>query len=106
MALIEKVQRAFKQLVDLGLIYLMRREELAQVKFRKAAIGDPRGKKLPQAARFDGSQSTNLLEDHAPQGIVKNTRIEQPADFQACAGLEQHRAKEPQRIALHVQSAV
>ena len=91
-------------IVDLGLIYLMRREELAQVKFRKTAIGDPRGKKLPQAARFDGAQRTNFFEDNAPQWIVKNSGIEQPANFQACAGLEQHRAEEPQRVSLQLQS--
>ena len=73
----------------------MWREELVQVKLRETAIGHARGKKLPQAARFDGAQCTNFFEDNAPQWIVKNSRIEQPANFQACAGLQQHRAKEP-----------
>ena len=84
----------------------MWREELVQVKLRKAAIGYPCGKKLTQAARFDGAQRTNFFEDNAAQWILKNSWIEQPANFQARAGLEQHRAEEPQRVPLQLRSAV
>ena len=84
----------------------MWREELVQVKLRKAAIGYPRGKKLPQAARFDGAQRTNFFENNAPQRIEENSGIEQSANFLACAGLEQHLAEEPQRVPLQLGSAV
>src|SRR5258706_14572426 len=84
----------------------MWREEIVQVKLRKAAIGDPRGKKLPQAAGFDGAQGTNFFENNAPQWILKNIRIEQPANFQACAGFDQKGAKKPQRVALELASAL
>jgi hypothetical protein len=84
----------------------MWREEIVQVEVRKPAVGYKRGKEFPQAARFDSAQRANLFEDYAPQRIVKNTGIEQSANLQACAWLQQHRAKEAQRVALQLQTAV
>ncbi len=83
----------------------MRREEFLQIKLWKSAISHARGKKLPQAAGFGGSQRANFFEDHAPQWILKNRGIEQPANLQARARFDQHRAKEPQGVALELNSA-
>ena len=106
MALVKKFQCAFKQFVDVGLAYLMRREEIVQVKVRKSAVRHSRWKKFPQAARFNSAQRTNLFEYHALHGVVKNTWLQQPADFQARAGFEQHGAKKAQRVALELKSVV
>jgi len=92
MALIEKCECALKELIDFFFRDLVRREESVQIKLRKTAIRYARGKKFPQAAGFDGSQSANLLEHNAPLGILKNSGIEQFADFQPRPALDQHRA--------------
>ena len=77
-----------------------------KVKLRKAPIGHASRKELPQATRLDGAQRMNFFEDNAPQWIVKNSGLEQPANFQARAGFEQHGTKKAKRVALEFESAV
>lgn len=43
MAEIEKLQRAFKQVIDFFLAYLMRGQKFVQVEVRETAVGHPRG---------------------------------------------------------------
>jgi len=52
---IEKLQNAFKQLIDLFFADLVRSEELFQVEVRESAIGYSRGQKSSQAAGIDGA---------------------------------------------------
>jgi hypothetical protein len=100
MAQIEKLQGAFKKLVDFLLADIVGGEESVQVEVRKAASGDASGKKLAQAAGIDGTKLADLFEDDATQGILKNARIEQPANFAARSRLNQDRTQEAERISL------
>jgi hypothetical protein len=55
---------------------------------------------------LDTFQGADLLEQNSVQGIVKDAGLEQPANFQARAGLEQHGTKKAKRVALEFESAV
>lgn len=100
MAQIEKLQGAFKKLVDFFLADVVGGEESVQVEVGKAASGDASGKKLAQVEGIDGAELADLLEDDAAQGILKNARIEQPADFAARSRLNQDRTQKAERIPL------
>src|SRR5437667_146151 len=82
MAQIEKLQGAFKKLVDFFFADFLGGQEGVEVEVGKTASGDAGGKKLAQAAGIDRAQLANLLEDDAAQRILKNSGIKQPADFQ------------------------
>jgi hypothetical protein len=98
MAQIEKLQGAFKKLVDFFFADFLRGEESVEVEVGKTASGDASGKKLAQAAGIDGAELADLLEDDAAQGILKHARIEQPADFAARPPLNQDRTQEAEGI--------
>jgi hypothetical protein len=100
MAQIEKLQGAFKKLVDFFLADIVGGEESVQVEVGKAASGDASGKKLAQASGIDGAELADLLEEHAAEGILKNAGIEQPADFAARSRLNQNRTQEAEGICL------
>ena len=76
MAQIEKLQGAFKKLVDFLLADIVGGEERMDVEVGKSANGDASGKKLSQVEGIDGAELADLLEDDAAQGILKNARIE------------------------------
>jgi hypothetical protein len=94
MAQIEKLQGAFKKLVDFFLADIVGGEESVQVEVGKAASGDASGKKLAQVEGIDGAELADLLEDDAAQGILKNARIKQPAEFAARSPLNRDRTQE------------
>ena len=98
MAQIEKLQGAFKKLVDFLFAGFLDAEESVEVEVGKTACSDASGKKLAQATGLDRAKPADLLEDDSPQGILKDARIEQPADFAARAPLNQDRAQEAECI--------
>ena len=98
MAQIEELQRAFKKLVDFFLADIVGSEEGVEVEVREAPSGDASGKKLAQAAGIDRAELADLLEDDTAQGILKNARIEQPADFASRPPLNQHRTQKAEGI--------
>ena len=98
MAEVEKFQSAFKELINLLFADFVRRKKRVQIKIREAAAGHARRQELTEAARIDGAEFANLLEDHAAQGILKNMRIEEFADFAARSAFNQYRAQKTQRI--------
>ena len=100
MAQIEKPQGAFKELVDFFFPDFRGSEDSVEVEVGKTPRGNTSGKKLAQAAGIDGAELADLLEDDAAQGILKNTRIEQPADFAARSRLNQDRTQKAERIPL------
>jgi hypothetical protein len=100
MAEIEKLQDAFKELIDLFLANLVRSEELLQVEVRESAVGYSRGQERPQPARIDRAQLANFFENHALQSIIKHTGIEQLANLNTRAALDQDRAEKAQRVFL------
>jgi len=104
MALVEKRQCALKELIDLFFGDLVRGEEPVEIEFREPTIGHAGRKKCPQAPRFDGSQRADFFKHHALQRILKNSGIEQFADFQPGSALDQHRAEEPQGVSLQLRS--
>src|SRR5260370_21323598 len=81
MAEIEKQQHIVKKLIDLSFADLVRSEEVVQVEIRESAIGHTRGQERPQVAGVHGAQLPGFLEYHALQGVVKDTRIQQPAEL-------------------------
>ena len=98
MAQIEKLQGAFEELIDFFFADFLGGKEGVKIEVGKTARGDARGKKLAQAAGIDGAELANLLEDHAPQRILKNAGIKQPADFAARSPLNQDRTQEAEGI--------
>ena len=98
MAQIEKLQGAFKKLVDFFFADFLGGEESLEVEVGKTANGDASGKKLAQAAGIDGAELADLLEDDAAQRILKDARIERPADFAARSPLNQDRTQEAEGI--------
>src|SRR5436853_6340777 len=106
MAEIEKLQRAFKELVDLFFADLVRSKEFVQVEVWKAAVGHARGQKLPQAAGIDGPQLADFFKHHALQGIVKDTGIEQFTNLNARSALDQHGTEKAQRVFLKLKSGI
>ena len=90
MAEIEKLQRAFKKLIDLLFADFVRGEQFFQVEVRKSAIRYARRQKLPQVAGIDGSEFPDFFEDHALQWISEEGRIEQFAYLDARPALDQH----------------
>ena len=98
MAEVKKFQSAFKELIDLLFADFVRRKKGVQIKVPEVAAGHARWQELAEAARIDGAEFANLLEDHAVQRILKNMRIEEFADFAARSSFNQYRAQETQRI--------
>ena len=97
---IEKLQDAFKQLIDFFLADLVRSEELLEVEVWESAIGYPRGQQRAQAAGINRAQLANFLENRALQRIIKDSGIEQLANLNACPALDQNRAEKTQRVFL------
>ena len=98
MAQIEKLQGAFKKLVDFFIADFLGGQEGVEVEVGKTASSDASGKKLAQAAGIDGAQLANLLEDDAAQRILENAGIKQAADFAARSRLNQNRTQEAEGI--------
>lgn len=69
-----------------------------KVEVGESAIGDAGREKLAQAAGIDGAELANLFEDNASQGILKDIRVEQAADFAAGSAFDQDGAQEAQRV--------
>ncbi len=105
-AIIEELQSALKQLIDLFLADLMRREQFMEIKVWESTIGHTRGQKFAQLAGIDRAQQTDFLEHRTPQGILEDGGIEQSANLGAGSGLDQHGTEQPQRVFLQVKSAV
>src|SRR4029077_7104411 len=100
------LQHAFKQLVDLFFADLVRSEKLFQVEIRESTTGYSSRQERAQAAGINRRYLANFLEDHALQRIVKDTGIEQLADLDPRAALDQDRAEKAQRVFLKVKSGV
>src|SRR5260370_20362812 len=93
MTKIEKLQDTLKQLIDLFLADLVWGEELVQIEVWKSSNGHARGQEHPQAAGINGSKLADFLGDSALQRIFKDSQIEQIANFEARAALDQNRAE-------------
>jgi len=100
MAQVEKLKGAFEKLIDFRFADFVGGKKRVKIEIGEAAIGDARGKKLAEAAGLDGTERANFLENDAAKRVLKNGRVEQPANFGAGAAFDQHRAQETQSVAL------
>jgi hypothetical protein len=106
MAQVKELQGTLEELVDFIFADFVGSQQCVKIEIREAAIGHAGGKKFPQAARLDGAERADFFEYHAAERILKDTGIEQFADFRPRAGLNQHGAKKTQRIPLEERPAI
>src|SRR5260370_24167066 len=106
MSEIEKLQHAFKKLIDLFLADLVRREELFQVEVWESAIGYSRGQERAQAAGINRAPLANFLENGALQRIVKDAWVKQLANLNPRAAFDQDPTEKAQGVFLKVQCRV
>ena len=106
MAEIEKLQRAFKKVIDFFFGDFVRGEQFLQVEIWEAAVGHAGGQKRAEVAGVNRAHATDFLENDAMQRVCKDTGIKQLADLQAGTALDQHRAEKTQGIPLQVNCGV
>jgi len=106
MAEIEKLQSAFKKVIDFFFADFVWGEQLLQVEVREAAVSHAGGQKRAQLAGVNRSHAADFLENDPMQRIFKDTGIKQLADLQTRPALDQHRAEKTQRISLQVNCSV
>src|SRR2546429_3344466 len=98
MAQIEKLQGAFKKLVDFFFADFLGGQEGVEVEVGKTASGDAGGKKLAQAAGIDPGPPAKLPQEDAAQRIPKKSRVKQPAEFPARSPPNQDPTQEAEGI--------
>src|SRR2546427_12667283 len=81
MAQIEKLQGAFKKLVDFFFADFLGGQEGVEVEVGKTASGDAGGKKLAQAAGSGNAHHAALLRHPTGRRTLKNSRLQRPAQF-------------------------
>jgi hypothetical protein len=98
MAQVEQLQSALEELIDFRFADFVRREQGVKIEIGKAAIGHAGRQQFAQAARLDGTERANFLENHTAERVLKNTGIKQFADFGPRSTLNQHGAEKTQGI--------
>src|SRR6267143_1425346 len=106
MAEIEKLQRAFKKVIDFFFGDFVGSEQFLQVEVREAAVGHAGRQKRAEVAGVHRSHAADFLENDAVQWICEDAGIQQLADLQARSALDQHGAEKTQGISLQVNCGV
>jgi hypothetical protein len=106
MAEVEKLQRAFKKVINFFFTDFVRGEQFLQVEVREAAVGHTGRQKRAQVAGVNRAHAADFLENDAMQGICKDAGIQQLADLQTRSALDQHGAEKTQGVSLQVNCGI
>src|SRR5277367_171046 len=99
-ASLQQAQRALEQLFDLRLARKFRRQQFLEIEIRESAPPDNWRQRCPQLFRTNHTRRLNLLKNSSPHWVQKIIRMQEAADFQSRARLDQYRAQQAQSIAL------